>query len=102
MKKKLIKRTPTGTPLQALPNIGKVTALKLAKIGITTAEEFMSRNPYEVFNELRHKVDPTLCRCALASIVGARMNVPWHEITKVAAVEFEKMYPRHSWEKKKC
>lgn len=39
------------------------------KIGITTPEEFLQRDPYEVFHELKTKVDHTLCRCALASIV---------------------------------
>lgn len=73
--------------LQSLPNIGAKTAKKLEKIGITSAEQFLKRNPYKVFTELRTKVDPTMCRCALALIVGARAGVPWHHITKESARE---------------
>ena len=83
--------------LTDLANIGKTTASKLEKIGITTAEEFLKRDPYEVFHELRSKVDPTLCRCALAGIVGAKKRQPWHKITKKAAAEYERRHPGHKW-----
>ena len=89
------------TKLESLPNIGKISALKLKKIGINTAEEFLERDPYEVFEELLTKVDPALCRCALASIVGARFGKQWHKITKETATEFQKRYPNHTW-KDKC
>lgn len=87
----------SGTSLLSLPNMGKVTAAKLAKIGIATKEEFLKRDPYEVFDELRTKVDPTLCRCALAGIVGAKRGVAWHKITKDSAKEYGKRYPLHKW-----
>jgi TfoX C-terminal domain len=87
----------SGVSLLSLPNMGKVTAAKLAKIGIETQEEFLKRDPYEVFEELRTKVDPTLCRCALAGIVGAKKGVPWHKITKASAKEYEKRHPLHKW-----
>ena len=83
--------------LTELPNIGKTTAAKLEKIGIKTAEDFLKRDPYEVFHELRTKVDKTLCRCALAGIVGAKKGVPWHKITKDTAKEYEKRHPLHTW-----
>jgi len=86
-----------GASLLTLPNMGKVTAAKLAKIGIETREAFLKRDPYEVFEELRTKVDPTLCRCALAGIVGAKQGVAWHKITKDSAKEYEKRYPLHKW-----
>ena len=83
--------------LTDLPNIGKTTAAKLEKIGIKTAEDFLKRDPYDVFDELRTKVDPTLCRCALAGIVGAKTGEPWHKITKKTAAEYEKRHARHKW-----
>lgn len=86
-------------PLESLPNIGKVTAEKLRKIGISSKEEFLDRDPYEVFDELLAKVDPTLCRCALAGIVGASANVPWHVITKQSAKKFEQKHPGFKWDK---
>jgi hypothetical protein len=85
--------------LTSLPNIGKTTSEKLQKIGINTTDEFLSRDPYEVFDELLRKVDPTLCRCALAGIVGAKLGVPWHKVTKQSAVEFEKRHPDFKWGK---
>jgi nucleotidyltransferase/DNA polymerase involved in DNA repair len=90
-------KTGKGDPLTLLPNIGKDTAAKLEKIGITTAEEFLARDPYLIFEKLRKKVDPTLCRCALAGIVGAKRGVRWHTITKQTAREYEKRHPRHRW-----
>lgn len=41
------------TPVTSLSNIGKDTAAKLEKIGIRTAEEFLARDPYLVFEKLR-------------------------------------------------
>lgn len=93
-----MRETRVGTAkLTDLPNIGKTTAAKLEKIGIKTAEDFLKRDPYEVFHELRMKVDRTLCRCALAGIVGAKRGEPWHRITKESAAEYEKRHPRHKW-----
>ena len=89
----------SDAPLTSLPNIGPTTAAKLARIGITTKEEFLRRDPYKLFDELRKKVDPTLCRCALAGIVGAKKGVRWHTVTKATAKEYEKRHPRHVWGK---
>jgi len=89
----------SSSNLLSLPNIGRTTAAKLGKIGINTPEEFLSRDPYDVFDELLDKVDPTLCRCALASIVGAKTGAPWHKITKLTAKEYEKRHPGYKWGK---
>jgi DNA transformation protein len=85
--------------LRALPNIGRVTEKKLNQIGIFSKDDFTSRDPYEVFETLRRKVDPTLCRCALAGIVGAKLGLPWHKITKASAREYERRHPNHVWGK---
>jgi len=85
--------------LGSLPNIGKVTERKLNAIGIFRREEFLRRDPYAVFHELRRKVDPTLCRCALAGIVGAKLGLPWHQVTKASAREYERRHPGHTWGK---
>lgn len=85
--------------LGSLPNIGRVTEKKLNSIGIFSREEFLRRDPYEVFEELRCQVDPTLCRCALATIVGAKLGLPWHQVTKASAGEYQKRHPGHVWGK---
>lgn len=100
MKKPAARKTAkitNGTSLTSLPNIGKTTAVKLEKIGIRTAEDFLAQDPYAVFHKLRKKVDPTLCRCALAGIVAAKQGVRWHAITKQTAREYEKRHPKHKW-----
>jgi hypothetical protein len=83
--------------LTDLLNIGQTTASKLEKIGIRKPEEFLARDPYKVFHELRTKIDSTLCRCALAGIVGAKTGEPWHKITKRTAEEYQRRHPRHKW-----
>jgi len=85
--------------LRSLPNIGRVTEEKLRQIGISSREEFLRCDPYEVFDELRRRVDPTLCRCALALVVGARLGLPWHQVTRASAREYEKRHPDHVWGK---
>mgnify|MGYP001014097959 FL=1 len=87
------------TSLRELVNIGSVIEQKLIRIGIRTKEEFLKKDPFEVFDELLEKVDPTLCRCALASIVGAKAGLPWHKITKHAASDYQKLHPEHKWGK---
>jgi len=82
-----------------LPNIGRVTAVKLERIGITTSDQFLKQDPYDIFHKLLRDVDPTLCRCALALIVGASEGKPWHKITKRTAKEYEKRHPYHRWGK---
>jgi hypothetical protein len=85
--------------ISSLINIGVATTKKLNRIGIFTIDDFLCRNPYEVFAELLEKVDPTLCRCALASIIGAYIGRPWHKVMKQASKEFENKYPNHRWGK---
>jgi len=82
--------------LQSLINIGPKITERLINIGINTKEDFLAKDPYEVFEQLL-KVEPDLCRCALASIIGASQSIPWHVITKDTAKEFEKRNPNHKW-----
>ncbi|MFH1802259.1 MAG: helix-hairpin-helix domain-containing protein [archaeon] len=86
--------------LTELPNIGKKIAEKLRKIGVKDKNDFLKRDPYVVFEKLRKELDPGMCRCALASIVGAKQGRVWHEITKESAEEFDKRYPKHNWRNK--
>lgn len=86
------------TELTTLPNIGKVIAGKLETIGIRTAEDFLVQDPYNVFEKLLKK-DPTLCRCALSSVVGAHRGIKWNLVMKEAVAEFEKTHPGYKWGK---
>jgi hypothetical protein len=81
------------SPLTKLPNIWPTTAEAMKKIWITTPEEFLAKDPYEIVYQLKTKIDPTLCRCALAGIVWASQGVKRNTIHKTSAKEFEKRYP---------
>ncbi|KKP70003.1 hypothetical protein A2X44_02200 [candidate division CPR3 bacterium GWF2_35_18] len=87
----------TKDSLESLPNLGKVTIKKLEQIGIKTATDFIARDLYEIFEELLIKVDPTLCRSALAGIVGAKKGIPWHRAIKESTAEYEKRHPKFKW-----
>jgi nucleotidyltransferase/DNA polymerase involved in DNA repair len=92
-----MKKTVDPEALESLPNIGKVTAAKLRAVGITTRSDFLKSDPFDVFDKLKKKVDPTLCRCALASLVGAKKDALWHVITKETAKEYQRRHPKHKW-----
>lgn len=83
--------------VESLTNIGPVMGRALRSIGIETRQQFLRRDPYKVYAELLVKVDPSLCRCALASLVGAKKGVKWHLVTQEAAAEFHRRYPNHEW-----
>lgn len=90
----------SSNEVETLTNIGPVMGRKLRLIGIETKQQFLRRDPYTIYAELLVKVDPTLCRCALASLVGARKGVKWHTVTKEAAAQFQRRYPNHEWANK--
>ena len=81
------------SPLCKLPNIWPRIADNLIKIWITTPEEFLAQDPYEVFHQLKTKVNPSLCRCTLASIIGAYKEVKRNLIRKEAVKIHEQRYP---------
>ncbi|MFA6548402.1 MAG: helix-hairpin-helix domain-containing protein [Candidatus Margulisiibacteriota bacterium] len=99
MRKQTMVKKTSDNSLESLPNIGKVIAGKLRKIGIKDKADFLKRDPFKVFDTLLKECDPTLCRCALASVVGASVGAPWHAITKKTALEYSKRHPRHKWGK---
>lgn len=53
----------------------------------------MAQDPYEVFHQLKTKVDSHLCRCALASIVGAHKGKKRNLIREEAVKTYEQRYP---------
>ena len=81
------------SPLCKLPNVWPKIADNLIKIWITTPEEFLAQDSYEVFHQLKTKVNPNLCRCALASIIGAYKEVKRNLIREEAIKTYEQRYP---------
>ena len=81
------------SPLCKLPNIWPKIADNLIKIWIATPEEFLAQDPYEVFHQLKIRVDPSLCRCALAGIIGAHKGIRRNLIREEAVKTYEQRYP---------
>jgi hypothetical protein len=79
-----------------LLNIGPAVAGYLKMIGITTKEDFLAKDPFSLFAEML-KINPSLPKPLLASLVGAKLNTPWYEIYDGTIKEFEKIYPDHQW-----
>lgn len=63
--------------LQALRNIGPVTAKRLYSIGIKTLEQMRRSDPEELYKKLKKKGGGILDKCVLYQLRGAILNVPW-------------------------
>jgi len=88
---------PTQDRLENLINIGPKIADRIRAVGISSADEFLKSDPYDVFEKMDRKERSNLCRCVLACLVGAKYGQKWHEITKLTAKEYEKRRPEHRW-----
>lgn len=84
--------------LRELINIGPGVEKQLYLVGIKTKDEFLKYEPFEIFNKML-KINPTLPKPMLASLVGAKENVLWYLIIKDVVDDFEKKYPSHKWTK---
>lgn len=78
--------------LESLLNIGPAMAAKLRAVGVRTRSDFLRRDPYALFHRLRGSVEPTLCRCALSALVGAKLNQKWWLIHKESSLEYLRRY----------
>ncbi|MFH1047783.1 MAG: TfoX/Sxy family DNA transformation protein [Patescibacteria group bacterium] len=91
--------TKKNHSLTSLINIGPKIASLIEQTGVTTVEQFEHSDPYQIFAQML-KREPDLCRCVLASLVGARAGVKWPTFHKEAAAEFDRRYPKHHWNNK--
>ncbi len=62
--------------LLELPNVGKVLASHLQKVGIETPEELRSLGSREAFQRIRRHVDAGACLHMLYGIEGAVRGIP--------------------------
>lgn len=62
-----------------LTNIGPGLERLLREIDITTAEEFLDRDPEELYTKLEES-RPGLHLAVLASFIGAHTDTPWYFI----------------------
>ncbi|MBW6431605.1 TfoX/Sxy family protein [Patescibacteria group bacterium] len=82
--------------LQKLLNIGPGVERHLKEIGIKSKNDFISQEPFDIFDKML-KVNPVLPKPMLASLVGAKENVPWYLIYDEVISEYEKSHPNHVW-----
>jgi hypothetical protein len=80
-------------------NITPELARKLKKVGILAKKDFLAEDPYIIFHILRKNVSSSLGKEALASIVGASLNLPWQAIAQVASSEYDRRYPQNKLSK---
>lgn len=85
------------TELRTLINIGPRTEKVLRRVGIKTAEDLLSQDPYEVIEKILKIEKPLHCKFILASIAGAHVGLPWHKVFKQTTSEFEKRHPGFKW-----
>ena len=81
------------TDLTKLPNIGKVVAKQLKKVGIESAEELKQLGSENAFIRLK-TIDPGACLSMLCGLEGAVQGVRWHNLSperKQELKEFLKM-----------
>ncbi|AZO96428.1 TfoX/Sxy family DNA transformation protein [Halocella sp. SP3-1] len=73
-----------------LPNIGRKLSTRLAKVGITSIEEFKQYESEDIFMKLRSK-ESDLCFNTLCALEGAKKGIRWHGLSeedKLALREF--------------
>ncbi|OZG72405.1 transcriptional regulator [Hahella sp. CCB-MM4] len=69
-----------------LKGFGQRSEEMLPLAGITTVEEFLSADPYEIFRELKGKV-PDLSLNALYAMIGAQEDVHWQQVARERKTE---------------
>ncbi len=80
--------------LTDLPNINTEIASKLHKIGIRETEDFLSRDPYAIFEVMLQKIDPSMGKRDLASLVGAQQGCRWNNVLTEVTREYRMRQPK--------
>jgi hypothetical protein len=94
----LAQPSPSDQRLTDLKNISYETAGRLNKVGIRTAEEFLSGNPYDIFEAMLRKDPKTNKKRILASLVGAYKGTHWNSVFSEAQREYKMRRPDHLWD----
>ena len=63
--------------LQTLPNIGKITAIKLYSLGVKTPQDMKNANPEALYEQLQKQTNGPVDRCVLYQFRGAKSNKSW-------------------------
>jgi len=68
------------TNLAALPNMGPFSAKLLHAVGVTSVDDFMSRDPHELYDLTVEFSATPINRLMLKAIVAAQAGVHWQDV----------------------
>lgn len=77
--------------LNKLPNIGKILAEKLEKVGITNFEELKISGSQNAFLKLV-TIDQSACLNMLYALEGAIQGIRWHQLSVDSKAELKEFY----------
>jgi len=77
----VLKRPSESSNITSLKGLGPKSSTALRSLGINSVEELRSRDPFDVYAELKAKVSGTSLNF-LYGLIGAIEDVPWQEIKK--------------------
>jgi DNA transformation protein len=80
------------TSITSLPNISKVSAEKLAKVWIYTAEDLKQIWAEEAFLKVRLEVDDGACLSMLYGLKWAIEGIRWHNLPEKMKKELKTFY----------
>jgi DNA transformation protein len=72
--------------IRDLKGFGPKSEEIFALININSVEEFMAKDPYEIYKELKQKVKGTGLN-SIYAILGAREDVHWLEVSRTRKTE---------------
>jgi DNA transformation protein len=76
-----MKESGQTSNVASLKGLGPKSSAALQSIGINSIEDLRSRDPFDVYAELKAKVSGTSLNF-LYGLIGAIEDVPWQEIVK--------------------
>jgi DNA transformation protein len=72
--------------IRDLKGFGPKSEEIFAQININSVEEFMAKDPYQIYKELKQKVKGTGLN-SIYAILGAREDIHWLEISRTRKTE---------------
>jgi len=76
----------SGEEIKDLTGFGGKTQQSLAKVGITSVDEFMAVDPFELYKQLKETVPGTSLNF-MYGIIAAQENKHWHQVMKEQKTE---------------
>lgn len=76
----------TATKISQLPDLGTKSELALSQIGISTVEQLLQTDAYDIFARLK-QLSPDTSLNMLYAIMGAQENTHWQNIARTSREE---------------